>query len=176
MSLPVITLLITISISQNFYLALGMIGALSIVRFRTPVRNPYDLILYFYLITVGITIGVKLEYAFLLFIFMLLAPIFIELASYILFKFSNSKIQINYSSEIALNKKDKIELQILIIDEKIDIMENKWYFKKISSLSSEKNGNDYEHNINLIFNKFDDAYNCQKEIYRDLKVKSSSII
>ena len=35
-----------------------MIGALSIIRFRTPVRSSYELVIYFLLLTVGITASV----------------------------------------------------------------------------------------------------------------------
>ena len=35
-----------------------MVGALSIVRFRTPVKNPSELIMYFILITLGIVTNV----------------------------------------------------------------------------------------------------------------------
>ena len=38
-SLPVITFVITNVISNNIALSLGMVGALSIVRFRNPVKN-----------------------------------------------------------------------------------------------------------------------------------------
>ena len=41
--LPLITLTITHVISGNIALSLGMIGALSIVRFRNPVKNPLEL-------------------------------------------------------------------------------------------------------------------------------------
>ena len=38
--------IITLSISDNLALSLGMIGALSIVRFRNPVKNPLEIIIY----------------------------------------------------------------------------------------------------------------------------------
>jgi hypothetical protein len=60
--LPVITLTITRIISNNVALALGMVGALSIVRFRNPVKNPFELVLYFLLITIGITMSVRYIY------------------------------------------------------------------------------------------------------------------
>ena len=52
--LPVVTMIITVLISGNIALSLGMIGALSIVRFRNPVKNPFELVIFFALITVGI--------------------------------------------------------------------------------------------------------------------------
>jgi len=60
--LPVITLTITKIISNNVALALGMVGALSIVRFRNPVKNPFELVLYFLLITIGIGMSVRYVY------------------------------------------------------------------------------------------------------------------
>ena len=59
--LPLITFIITKVISGNIALSLGMIGALSIVRFRTPVKNPLELIIYFALITIGISGAVNLR-------------------------------------------------------------------------------------------------------------------
>ena len=52
--LPVVTMIITVLIAGNIALSLGMIGALSIVRFRNPVKNPFELVIFFALITVGI--------------------------------------------------------------------------------------------------------------------------
>ena len=52
--LPVITYVITNVISGNIALSLGMVGALSIVRFRNPVRSPLELSVYFGAITMGI--------------------------------------------------------------------------------------------------------------------------
>ena len=61
--LPVITLVITKVISGNIALSLGMIGALSIVRFRHPVKSALELIIYFDLITVGIATSVRTKWA-----------------------------------------------------------------------------------------------------------------
>lgn len=53
----VITLII-MTISGNLVLSLGMVGALSIVRFRTPIKDPLDLVFIFWSITIGIANGV----------------------------------------------------------------------------------------------------------------------
>jgi hypothetical protein len=58
--LPVITFTITTVITGNIALSLGMIGALSIVRFRNPVKNPFELVVFFALITIGISMSVNL--------------------------------------------------------------------------------------------------------------------
>ena len=45
--LPLIGLVITTVISGNIALSLGMVGALSIIRFRHPVKSPLELSIYF---------------------------------------------------------------------------------------------------------------------------------
>ena len=82
--LPPITSIITTLISSNIALSLGMIGALSIVRFRTPVKSPLELVLFFALITIGIGISVNYKLSIMLtliivlliFIFSLLQKIY----------------------------------------------------------------------------------------------------
>ena len=79
--LPIIGLTITTVIGSNIALSLGMIGALSIVRFRTPIRSPYELILYFSLLTVGIAAKVDLTITIILIITLTITPFFISLVS-----------------------------------------------------------------------------------------------
>lgn len=52
-----ITSLIILTISSNVILSLGMVGALSIVRFRTAVKDPMDIIYMFWAIAAGISTG-----------------------------------------------------------------------------------------------------------------------
>lgn len=54
----VVTSLVIMTISGNLILSLGMVGALSIVRFRTPVKDSMDLIFLFWAISAGIANGV----------------------------------------------------------------------------------------------------------------------
>ena len=64
--LPIIGLVITTVISGNIALSLGMVGALSIIRFRHPVKSPLELSIYFLLLTVGITISTSIGKALVL--------------------------------------------------------------------------------------------------------------
>ena len=64
--LPVITFVITKVITGNIALSLGMVGALSIIRFRNPVKNPFELVIFFALITIGISMSVNVKYGLLL--------------------------------------------------------------------------------------------------------------
>jgi ABC-type spermidine/putrescine transport system permease subunit II len=60
--LTILTTLITLAISSNIALSLGMVGALSIVRYRTAIKDPADLIFLFWAVACGITIGAHLPY------------------------------------------------------------------------------------------------------------------
>ena len=84
--LPLTGYLITSVISNNIALSLGMVGALSIVRFRTPVKNPSELVVYFILITLGIVIKVDGNLALNFVIFITLIVFFIEIYKYIALK------------------------------------------------------------------------------------------
>ena len=59
-SLPVlsmVTAVIIVTVSHNILLSLGMVGALSIVRFRTAIKNPLDTVFMFWAVGLGITAG-----------------------------------------------------------------------------------------------------------------------
>lgn len=55
--MTVLTAMVTLAISTNIVISLGMVGALSIVRFRTAIKDPLDLLYLFWAITTGITAG-----------------------------------------------------------------------------------------------------------------------
>ena len=80
-SLPALGFVITTAIGTNIALSLGMVGALSIIRFRTPVRSPYELIIYFALLTMGITMTVNFKYTFILFLVLVLFKLIYHLMS-----------------------------------------------------------------------------------------------
>ncbi|WMT41653.1 DUF4956 domain-containing protein [Paenibacillus sp. D2_2] len=55
--MTMITAMVIIAINSNLVLSLGMVGALSIVRFRTPIKDPTDLIFLFWAAAAGIVTG-----------------------------------------------------------------------------------------------------------------------
>jgi ABC-type Fe3+ transport system permease subunit len=59
-AMGMITTLIILAVSTNLIVTLGMVGALSIVRFRTVVKEPLDLVYLFWAITTGIVVGAGL--------------------------------------------------------------------------------------------------------------------
>ncbi|MCM3634165.1 DUF4956 domain-containing protein [Paenibacillus camelliae] len=58
--MTMITTLVIMTISTNIVLSLGMVGALSIVRFRTAVKDPLDIVYMFWAISAGIATGAKI--------------------------------------------------------------------------------------------------------------------
>ncbi|AIQ58079.1 membrane protein [Paenibacillus borealis] len=59
MGMTMITATVIIAINSNLVLSLGMVGALSIVRFRTPIKDPTDLIFLFWAAVAGIVTGAR---------------------------------------------------------------------------------------------------------------------
>lgn len=59
-ALAMITAAIILSIQSSVVISLGMVGALSIVRFRTAIKDPMDLVFLFWSISVGIICGAGL--------------------------------------------------------------------------------------------------------------------
>ena len=60
-ALTMITTLVILAVTSNVVLSLGMVGALSIVRFRTAIKEPMDLVFLYWAISVGIICGAGLS-------------------------------------------------------------------------------------------------------------------
>ena len=117
--LPIITYIITNVISGNIALSLGMVGALSIVRFRNPVRSPLELSVYFGSITMGITAAVSIKWLIFLFLSLSLATVGLVVIQYIYPKlFSRQFFVTSFSEGNSLST-----LNVLTTDE-IEILEN----------------------------------------------------
>ena len=56
-AMAVVTTAIILTIRSSVVVSLGMVGALSIVRFRTAVKDPMDLVFLYWSISVGIMVG-----------------------------------------------------------------------------------------------------------------------
>ncbi len=114
MILPVITYVITKTISGNIALSLGMIGALSIVRFRHPVKSALELIIYFDLITIGIATSVRTKWAIQLLICSVLIILLVKFAQKISNKFGKSFYNMsfnegNITNTLEITAKERID-------------------------------------------------------------------
>ena len=134
-ALPVITFVITSVISGNIALSLGMVGALSIVRFRNPVRSPLELCVYFASITMGISASVSIKWLIFFIISILIIIIFLSVAS----KISNSlfKKKFFFTSFTEGNALSTLEITS---KNSISILDNNVYMK---SKTSDENGITY---------------------------------
>lgn len=119
--LPILGLTIVTVIGSNIALSLGMIGALSIVRFRTPIRSAYELVIYFSLLTVGISCSVNIYVsAVLAFILILLPPLIKKFSQFINnYKSTNAEENIYNISLDFEGSMEKDNLQELASDENI---------------------------------------------------------
>ena len=59
-ALTMITTVVILAVTSNIVLSLGMVGALSIVRFRTAIKDPLDIVFLFWSIAVGIVLAAGL--------------------------------------------------------------------------------------------------------------------
>ena len=101
--LPCIAYVISSIIADNIALSLGMIGALSIVRFRNPVKSPFELVMFFALLTLGITASVSIKWLVLLVVVILTVIILIEIIQYFFNKFNAEFYTMSFNEGIELN-------------------------------------------------------------------------
>ena len=93
-------------VKSSLALSLGLVGALSIVRFRTPIRTPYELVHYFSLLTLGISAKVDINIALILVVLLSILPFLIERFSKVKNKDKNEVKQIlmNFNASLTDNE------------------------------------------------------------------------
>ena len=108
--LTVVTSAIIMTVTSNLVLSLGMVGALSIVRFRTAVKDPVDTIFMFWAVCAGIMTGAGLMF------WSLFANVLIGLV-YLAISFFSKKgaavqylLTVRYSPEASQEVKHKMRL------------------------------------------------------------------
>ena len=138
--LPVITYVITNTIAGNIALSLGMIGALSIVRFRHPVKSALELIMYFDLITIGIATSVRTKWSIQLILCSIVLIFAVKLVQIISTKFGRSFYNISFNEGISLNT---IEV---FSNRSIELLENN---KNLSNSLNDRNTNEYVYRLSF---------------------------
>lgn len=104
----VLTAVIVITLATNVVLSLGMVGALSIVRYRTAIKEPIDIAYIFWSITVGIVCGAGL------YVFAALAVVLISAVFFLMKRISDKETQ--YIVIINLEKSAYKEVQELLAE------------------------------------------------------------
>ena len=165
--LPAIALVITKAIASNFFLSLGMIGALSIIRYRTPVKSAYELSLLFGLITIGVVGNVNVKYAIGL-------AIFISLVGTLFYLFK--KLFPNKANKIDEKKSNGYEMVVTLLenDHNKKLMDK--YSNYISSIEDFKSTDKEKKTIySLNLENIDSAKKIRDEIINEEKVENISI-
>ena len=163
--LPTVALVITRAISTNFFLSLGMIGALSIIRYRTPVKSAYELSLLFALITIGVVGNVNPNYAVGLSIFVSMIGI-----SFYIFN--------NFFPKILINNNEKqsqgVEMIITTNDQSNDIL--KKYSEFVNSIEDVENDSSMKKTIIILnLRNIDEGRKIREEIINDKSIENISV-
>ena len=154
------------TISGNLGLSLGMIGALSIVRFRTPIKSPLELVVYFVLIVIGISITVSPIYSLMIYLLAVISP-FIFL---IVHKIPKDNL---YFADKELNNAQIVNFRIEANSEDLINFLNE---NNIVPIHFYKNINSKEVQISLKVNNLSEFSDIQKKIIKIGSVISSDYI
>lgn len=107
--LSLVTTLVIMAVTSNVVLSLGMVGALSIVRFRTAIKEPMEIVFLFWALAIGIVIGAGM---------IPLAVIGSVIIGIILVMFANKKIHNTPYILIVNCNNEKAEQNVMNIIEK----------------------------------------------------------
>ena len=163
--LPTVALVITRAISSNFFLSLGMIGALSIIRYRTPVKSSYELALLFSLITIGVVGNVNYKYSIGLSIFV---------SSIAILSFIFKKIFPNAAIKIDEKKINEFEMVITVDERDIEFL--KKYSEYISSIEDYTSEDKKKKTVYcLTLQNMIEAQKIREEIINEKNIDSISI-
>ena len=167
MVLPIITYVITKTISGNIALSLGMIGALSIVRFRHPVKSALELVMYFDLITIGIATSVRTKWAIQLVLCTIFIIFFVKIMQLIFNKYGKSFYNVSFNEGNTSNTLEVISNKRVQMIEKSENLANSFndneigqftyrlHFQNKNSLEKFKSKLDNDQNIqkvNVVYN------------------------
>ncbi len=154
--LTMITSIVIMVIGNNLARAFGMVGAMSIIRFRTAVKDAIDIMFIFFALTIGLAAGVKM-YAVAIF-----GTLFISLIFLIISRFN-----------FGLSRKREYLLQILTLSEDISstniegiIRRFCRHFKLINVKALGESGNELMEYSYHVFLKADDR---GSQMIRELK-------
>ena len=159
--LPVVTMIVTVLITGNIALSLGMIGALSIVRFRNPVKNPFELVIFFALITIGIAFATNFILGLTLTVVIILLIVIAKMYEDISKKKGKNLFSLSFEEGSTINVMEiKSSLPIQLLDES----------KHLSQSFSTKNPISF--NYRLICSDKDEINNLKKSIEQNKDIES----
>ena len=124
--MTIVTAAIVMSMQANVVVSLGMVGALSIVRFRTAIKEPKDLLFLFWAISNGIIIGANIySIAFVLSIIMVISLLLFQVLPS---KGKNMLLVVNLNS---IDKEDVIEKEFNTLKVKYNVKSRNVFKDKV---------------------------------------------
>ena len=163
--LPLITYVITNTIANNIALSLGMIGALSIVRFRHPVKSALELIMYFDLITIGIATSVRTKWAIQLVLATVIIIFMVKLVQKLSNKFGSSFYNMSFSEG---NTSNTLEISSKT---RIDIIEKSDH---LVNFINDLDNNEFTYR--MVFNNKEELRNFKSKIDKQNKINKINVI
>ena len=155
-AMAIITAAIILTIQSNIVLSLGMVGALSIVRFRTAIKNPLDLVFLYWSISIGIICGAGLS------AIAIALTIIISIVIFVMQRYPSKK-----SSKVLVVNSSDTESDKLIIET----------VKKHSKYCQVKSKNLTATTLDMVIEiKIDEESNLIHEILRINGVASASVL
>tara|TARA_B100001765_G_C19494746_1_gene335879 strand:+ start:207 stop:833 length:627 start_codon:yes stop_codon:yes gene_type:complete len=162
--LPFVTYIITKTISGNIALSLGMIGAMSIVRFRNPVKSALELVMYFALITMGISASVRTKWAVQLIIIVIVIIFGVKIIQKISKKYNKSFYNLSFNEGVSLNM---LEVHS---SEQIEMLEKNENLKTEISLRDQN-----EYVYRLVFENKKQLFEIKKQLEKIKNIKKIDI-
>lgn len=165
MVLPIITYVITKTISGNIALSLGMIGALSIVRFRHPVKSALELVIYFDLITIGIATSVRTKWAIQLVVCTILIILMVKLFQKIAKKYGKTFYSMSFNEGNVANTIEITTSKKIHLIDKSEYLINYLYDKSTN-----------QHIYRLNFHNKDSLEKFKKTLDNDQSVEKINVV
>ena len=161
--LAIITTLVITVVKFSLALSLGLVGALSIVRFRAAIKEPEELVYLFFIIGIGLANGanqilIAFSATFLLILILFLRMIY------------NNKIKNKNISEISTNiLQIQIENNAVEINGLIENLKKNLIYLNLKSFTSEKNFSQYNFWFDIDPKNFDNLLKQVNEIVSEKK-------
>ena len=163
--LAIITTLVITVIKFSLALSLGLVGALSIVRFRAAIKEPEELVYLFFIIGIGLANGANQFLVSIICTFFIILILFIK-------KYYDDRKNDQNLSDSSVNV-----MQIEIVNSKeglekiIDILKTKTTYLKLKSFRVEKNLSQYVFWFDVNKNKVNDFM----QTVENLKIRQENI-
>lgn len=157
-AVTVITTAVILTIQSSVVISLGMVGALSIVRFRTAVKEPMDLAFMFWAISTGIICGAGLAEIACVLAFVLTVALFVL-----------DRVPIGKAPQILMVSAEGYDVEKIIVD----IVKKYSAYYTVKSRSLSNNRSDFVIELRI---QCDKESNMMKEVSELPSVSSSSLL